>query len=293
MILLRDDRARLEVHPDVGAAIGRYDFEAANGDPLPIFQTAPAPGRRGPFALGLNLLIPFSNRISGGGFWHEGVFHPLERNAADRYPIHGNAFTMPWTVREAAPDTVSLTLASEGPGAFRYDAEIRYRLIDGALSMRLTVVNRAAIRLPFGAGFHPWFVRDSETRLTMTARGYWTETDDHLPGEYRPTVGDDRFDFADGRAPPATFVNNALTGWDGRATITWLDRGIAVEISAPPPLTTVILYSPSAAADFICVEPVSHSVDAHNRSAPGTTAPQALAAGDELVIETTIRPFTL
>jgi len=293
MILLHDDKAYLEVHPDAGAAIGRYDFVTSDGQLHPIFQTGAALGRPRPFSLGLNLLIPFSNRISGGGFWHEGVFHPLEPNAADRYPIHGNAYAMPWIVQHAAATTTSLTLKSDGPGPFRYDAKVTFELNDGALGVRLVVVNRAAISLPFGAGFHPWFVRSPDSLLTMPATGYWTETADHLPKEYRPTVGDRCFDFETGRPLPETFVNSALTGWNGRATLTSPERGIAAEISSSAPLTTVILYSPSGQADFVCIEPVSHSVDAHNRSDLGTAPPHILAPGAQLAIETTIRPFSI
>lgn len=293
MIALRDSRAYAEVHPDAGGAIGRYDFKSADGRMLPIFQTAAAAGRQGPFSLGLNLLVPFSNRISRGGFRYENVFHPLERNTAGPYPIHGNAFTLPWTLRETAANAVSLTLMSDGPGPFRYEAKVTYSLSGGALSMRLMVVNRGGITLPFGLGLHPWFVRDPETRLTMAAAGYWTETDDHLPGFYRPVAGDEDFDFSQGRRLPEAFLNNAFIGWDGRAIVAWPRRGLAVEITASPPLTTAILYSPSAAADYVCLEPVSHSVDAHNRSDAGTALPQVLAPGDGLVVEANLAPFML
>jgi aldose 1-epimerase len=293
MIVLDDGRARVEVHPENGAAIGRYDFIGPDGEVLPIFQTVATPGRQGSFAAGLNLLIPFSNRISGGGFRHDGMFYPLERNTADPYPIHGNAFTAAWTVRESAQHRASLNLVSDGPGPFRYEAEVTYALEAGALRTRLAVVNRAAMSLPFGAGLHPWFVRTGDTRLTMGAAGYWTETADHLPEAYLPTAGDSRFDFSGGRALPETFFNNALTGWDGRAVLAWPDRRLAVNIAAPPPLTTLILYSPSATANFVCIEPVSHSVDAHNRSDGGTALPQILMPGEALTAEAVIRPYVL
>ena len=112
MIVLSDGQARAEVHPADGAAIGRYDLTAADGEMLPIFQTAPSPVRPGPLRHGLNLLVPFSNRISGGGFSHEGRFHPLERNTPGPYPIHGNAFQTPWTVVETSPHSAVLRLAS-------------------------------------------------------------------------------------------------------------------------------------------------------------------------------------
>lgn len=293
MIALADGHAHLEVHPELGAAIGRYDVVTSAGASLPIFQLAAAPGRQRPFALGLNLLVPFSNRISGGGFRHGGDFHPLPRNTAGPYPIHGNAFTLPWTVQAASDTSVRLHLRSEGPGPFRYEAEVTYALQHGALHVHLLVVNRAAGSLPFGAGFHPWFVRSPEARLSMTTTGYWTETPDHLPDVHLPTAGDARLDFTQPRALPPAWINTAFTGWDGRATLAWPDKRLAVDIAATPPLTTIIVYSPSAAADYVCIEPVSHSVDAHNRAGPGTAPPQILEPGAALSVETTITPHAL
>lgn len=293
MIVLDDGRARAEVHPEAGAAIGTYDFIASDGRAAAIFQTARSRSRSGPFALGLNLLIPFSNRIAGGGFRHNGVFYPLERNGPGPYPIHGNAFDRSWTVCDVSPTAVSLTLASDAPGPFRYDAEVHYALEDGMLQTRLVVVNRAPVSLPFGAGLHPWFVRTPATRLTMTATGYWTETPDHLPDVYLPTANDAHFDFSSGRLLPATFFNNALTGWNGRATLEWPDRGLKVELAAAAPLTTAILYSPSSESDFVCIEPVSHSVDAHNRTDRGTAPPQVLQPGEAITAAASFMPCGL
>jgi aldose 1-epimerase len=293
MIVLSDGLGRAEVHPQMGAAIGRYDFTMPNGEVVPIFQTATSAGREGPFALGMNPLAPFSNRISGGGFAHDGLFHRLERNGRGPYPVHGNAFMLPWTVAATQENAVLLQLRSDGPGPLRYDAEAGYSLSEGSLRMRLAIVNRASGSLPYGAGFHPWFVRSPETRLTMATAGYWTETEDHLPDSYRRSAGDAELDFSSSHALPDGWLNAAFTGWDGEATLVWPDRALAVRISAPEPLRTIILYSPSAAADFICVEPVSHSVDAHNRSEPGTAPPQILAPDATLVAEATITPYAL
>jgi aldose 1-epimerase len=43
----------------------------------------------------------------------------------------------------------------------------------------------------------------------------------------------------------------------------------ALAIAAAAPLGTAIVYSPGAAADFFCFEPVSHAVDAFNRPGNG------------------------
>jgi aldose 1-epimerase len=293
MIVLSDNCARVEIHPSDGAAIGRYDLTRPDRERLPILQTAPSPGRAGPFRHGLNLLVPFSNRISGGGFSHDGRFYPLEPNTPGPYPIHGNAFQLPWTVSRVASQSATLNLVSDGPGAFRYDATVAYSLGNGALFVRLTVVNRAVHSLPFGAGLHPWFVRTPDARLSMHATGYWTETEDHLPDSFRQTAGDARFDFGNGSNLPSDFVNNAITGWNGRATLGWPARKLCIDIVAAPPLSTVILYSPSPASDFVCIEPVSHSVDAHNRHGPGSAPPQVLQPEEELVVVASFTPRAL
>jgi aldose 1-epimerase len=289
-LILAGDGARAEIFPALGGALGRYDVRR-RGDWEPIFQTAPGPGRTGGFALGCNVLVPFSNRISGGGFSHDGVFHGLEPNVpGGPLPIHGNAFQQAWTVEETGTAQAVLSLDSIGPGPFRYRAELTYALRGDSLEAALSVRNMAGISLPYGVGLHPWFVRTPQTRLTMAAAGFWGEDAEHLPTVFHPGGTVPAFDFAAGARLPDGWINNAFTGWNGRARIAWPDRGLGVEITATPPLTTAIVYSPSAAADFVCFEPVSHSVDAHNRTEPGTAPPQVLAPGEVLNAAMTLTP---
>jgi aldose 1-epimerase len=291
MLVLDDGRASAEVHPETGAAIGRYDLFRADGSVVPVFQTGPHQSRFGPYALGLNLLVPFSNRISGGGFRHDGAFHRLERNGPGPYPIHGNGLSESWTVADSTERSATLELRSTGPGSFRYDAQIHYRLDEGALSASLRVVNWAGMALPYGAGFHPWFVRTPQAKLTLHADGFWTETHDHLPDTYHRTAGDPVFDFSSGRTLPSAFTNTVLTGWQGRAVLDWPETGGGVEIEAAKPLTKLIIYSPSIEADFICIEPVSQSVDGHNMSGPGVSPPQVLRPRDTLDVGIRITPY--
>ena len=42
-------------------------------------------------------MVPWSNRISGGGFEHAGQFHPMRPNrVGEPYPIHGDGWLQPW-----------------------------------------------------------------------------------------------------------------------------------------------------------------------------------------------------
>jgi aldose 1-epimerase len=288
-VRLVGDGAVVELAPKVGGAVARYDVETPDGW-QPILLASTDSGRSGPFALASNVLAPWSNRISGGGFSFEGRLHALE-SSRERYPNHGNAYASVWDVADATETRAVLALRSDGPGPFRYDARLIYALEGSALRMSLALTNRADIALPYGGGFHPWFPRTPDARLGFVATGVWTETSDHLPDCY--LTEDPDWGFADTRLLPDRWLNNAFTGWSGQARIAWPSRNLAATITADEPLRTLILYSPSAAADFISIEPVSHSVDAHNRGGPGVTLPQRLAPGETLTLGATITPERL
>ena len=158
---LDNGRARIVVRPDLGAGLAAFDVRHGGGWQPVLRRVDPATAH--PFALSSILLVPFSGRVSGGGFTFDGVFHALPRNMeGEPYPIHGNGFAVAWTETARNHDCITLTLSSHGPGPFRYDAAMTYRLEGVGLVMDLSLVNRAGMRLPYGAGFHPWFVRDAD-----------------------------------------------------------------------------------------------------------------------------------
>jgi aldose 1-epimerase len=261
---ISDGAAQAVIVPDLGAGLAAYDVVGASGR-TPLFRPCRDPSRAGPFDLALNLLVPWSNRISGGGFRFDGRFYPLAPNVpGEPYPIHGNGFSSHWLVERATANSAELSLRSDGPGPFRYEAHASYSLTAGVLTMRLSVRNVGAATLPFGLGFHPWLLRSAETQLQARAERVMLETHDHLPAGEAPVQSRPEWDFAAPRELPSGWINNAFLGWDGRASVLWPERGLELDIEADPPLSTYIVYSPSAGADFFCFEPVTHPVDAHN-----------------------------
>ena len=262
-LTLCDGISEAVVLPWLGAGLERYDF-VARGRREPLFRAAPA-ATTNPFALANILLVPWSNRISSGGFWFAGVFHRLNANVpGERFPIHGNGFSSQWRVQEQAPARAVLFLSSDGPGPFRYDAEILYALTDGMLTMKLTVVNRAPSSIPYGLGFHPWLPRTKDVLLMARAEGVWLEDQDHLPERRLRLAERPEWDFSASRHLPTNWINNAFDGWTGRAEILWPERRLSLGVEAGSELGVFIIYSPDDQADFFCFEPVSHSVDAHN-----------------------------
>lgn len=291
VLVLDDGIARVELHPNLGGSVGRYDYRS-KGKLTPIFDVSPDAGRSGAFALGCQILIPFANRISGGGFRHDGQFHTLEPNTpGDPYPNHGNGFQSAWSVAANTKTTASLTLRSNGPGPFRYDAKVTYTLDDGALIIELAVTNGANVSLPYGVGLHPWFTRTPQSTLKFDAEGCWSERPDHLPDRFLPRSHNPAFDFRYSNALPQQWVNMAFTGWRGTARLEWPEHALGVTLSANEPLSTLMIYSASRHSSFVCIEPVSHTVDAYNRTGPNVFSPQVLPPQHALKVAATIRPM--
>src|SRR5260370_5214659 len=128
----------------------------------------------------------------------------------------------------------------------------------------LAATNLAAIPLPFGLGFHPWLPRTPATELMAQAKLVWLEDARHLPTERAAVARCPEWDFSSFRSLPAGWINNGFVGWNGRASIRWEDRALALEVEARPPRSHFILYSPSANATLFSFEPVSHAPHAPN-----------------------------
>jgi aldose 1-epimerase len=266
VLTLFDGVAEAVVVPELGAGLASYDLIEEDSR-TPLFRPRRDLRGAGPFDLANNLLLPWSNRISGGGFHFGGRFHPIAPNlTGEAYPIHGNGFSTAWIVESAEPTHAELSVTSHGPGPFHYRARASYGLQAGTMTMRITIVNLALEPLPFGLGFHPWIVRSTDTQLSAKAEWVVLETSDHLSSSKAPVSSYPQWDFRERRELPSEWINNAFLGWDGRADIAWRDRKLALEVEADPPLVVYIVYSPSAEADFFCFEPVTHPIDAHNLS---------------------------
>jgi aldose 1-epimerase len=262
MLTLRSAEAEVGVVPDRGAGLAGFRVRTASGWSDVLRPSDAEIDAR--FPLASILLAPWSNRISGGGFEWRGAFHGLAPNVeGERFPIHGNAFGLPWEIDDQTEEAVTLSLRSVGPGPYRYEARAVYALDGARLDQRLRITNVGDRELPFGLGFHPWFRRGPDTRLMAPAGRVWREDAEHMPAGWTPP-GEAGLDFARAAPLPDRWVNNLFTLWTGRARIEWPDAGLRAEIVASGNLSGFILYSPSPDCGYFCFEPVSHVIDAHN-----------------------------
>ena len=236
----------------------------------------------GPFAVASIVLAPVSNRVSRPFDWGGGT-HTLPRNlASEAFPIHGDAFGKPWTVARKDPRSIELALGDGAFGPLLYQARLTYEITPEAFSSALTLTSRCNAPMPFGAGFHPWFPHDRDTRIAFSATGVWLEDDRHLPAGDRPIALPDAWNFATARPLPATWINNGFADWDRRLRIAQGEAAVSLTMHACRELDTLILFFPASGADFFCAEPVSHPVDALNL--PGRPGLAVLEPGETMTV---------
>jgi aldose 1-epimerase len=235
-----------------------------------ILVPAPAGGRLGgPF--GAFWMIPWANRLDAGRLGDHRL--PVNR-ASDNTAIHGLSRDRAWQVGAAAPDRAVLTQAVDAT-PYVYAARLDVALGPDGLSLALAVTNTGSAPMPFGFGWHPWFVRPAGTRLAFRATHRCTHDARGLPIAIEPTEG------LVGGEDAFLGLDTHFAGWDGTARLAW--PGLAVTMAATGALATNLqVYAPPDKA-VLCVEPSSHMTDVANRADLAPFGPmRVLAPGETL-----------
>jgi aldose 1-epimerase len=269
MLTLASGASSVVVAPEHGAGLTGWMLGTT-----PIFRRAlPQTAVGGdPAAMGCFPLLPYGNRIGQGRFHWRGNDYILERNFGDHpHTIHGVGWQRPWTVEEAGPRSVFLSLAHSPDRSwpFAFSAEVVYRLSGSALTITIQMTNRHEAAAPAGIGVHPYFPKAGDPSLRFNGTGAWENGPDSLPLRHGPPCPDwlhtEPSPVAEAR------LDNCFTGWDGTADI--LAGAATIRIEASAVFRQLQVFTPSW-ADFFCVEPVSHVPDAVNR--PDLPAEQAM-----------------
>ena len=224
-------------------------------------------------------MVPWSNRISRGGFEQDGRVHAVAPNrVGEPYPIHGDGWLQPWTLQRQDDGAATMRLVSSGFGGnpYRYEALQEFRLVDGGLDQAVTVTHRGPDPLPYGLGLHPWFPRTPRTRLQASVDGVWLCGRDPIPTQHtaRLPAG---WDLNGGASMHGEPIDNAYTGWDGHARLEWPERALSLHLRMLPlqmpggerPPQYCLLYRPPT-GDAFCFEPITQPIDAfHLDGRPG------------------------
>lgn len=281
IISLESDTQRLQIAPEFGGSVTSWDWKTGAGF-TPLFR--PWDGASGDrYTLACFPLVPWSNRITGGGFEYDGNFYPIHANRTEEhYPIHGDGWLQIWKVSEHDSSRIKLTLDSRGfdGNPYHYRSTQTFLLLADGLQIDLTVTNMGQKTLPFGLGLHPYFTRNPQTRLQFKAEGAWLSGEDPIPTEltnnFPPT-----WDYNTPNTLEGSLIDNCFTGWNGKAIIEYPDRGLSLTMVMPDCNGYTLLYRPPR-LNYFCLEPITHPIDAfHMPEHPGLAY---LSHGDSLAL---------
>jgi aldose 1-epimerase len=290
IVWLRHAGQRLGLVPTLGGGVAAWQHDADDG-PRDLWR--PWDGvSTDRYRLASFAMLPWSNRISGGGFEHAGHFHPMTPNrVGEPYPIHGDGWLQAWALAQPAADTLVMTLESHrfAGNPYHYRATQTFRLVDSGLDQSVSVTHLGEGALPYGLGLHPWFPRRAGTRLTAPVTGVWLSGADPLPTEHTAQFPA-TWDLCAGVDVNGSLIDNGYTGWVGTACIEWPEQGLRMTMTVPEVAASAgasahaccLLYRPPVGPAF-CFEPVTHPIDAfHLAGHPGL---KVLAAGETLSLE--------
>ena len=289
----------VSVVPSIGNLAYEMKVHGRNILHFPYADIGEFAGR--PMQCAIPLLAPWANRMTEEGFWANGkkyAFNLELGNVRGALPIHGLLGNSPlWHVTELAADADSAHVTSRlefwkepdlmAQWPFAHEYEMTYRLADGVLEVRLTVVNLSSQPMPLMVGFHPYY------RIPDVPRDEWLA---HIPAHQR-VVADERH-IPTGQYTPMDLpsplplkgrtLDDGFTDLDrdstGRAHFSIEAAGRVVETLFGPKYPVAVVWEPAPPPgqprDFICFEPMTAVTSGVNLAHEGKRAAlQTIPAG--------------
>jgi galactose mutarotase-like enzyme len=253
LLVLEDERSRVEVAPQRGGLITSFQVD---GRELLYMEPATLADASKNVRGGVPVLFPSPGKLRNDAFSYEGKRGTLKQ--------HGFARNLPWQVEQA-----TLVLEADDQTRAQFPWDFRYALtisLRGAkLRLDLAVTNPGSEPLPFGLGFHPYFLLQDKAAAKIDTRA--SSIFDNVTKEVKPFTG---FDF--------TRKEQDLYLLDHGSTESALHYGDGTQLAvrASREFTRWVVWS-LADKDYVCIEPWTSPPDALNsgegllRLAPGAT----------------------
>lgn len=269
------DRALAEIAP----ALGNNCFAFRTREHVLELITF-ADFRQRPTSYGIPILFPFPNRIRDGKFSFQGEQyavnpprHGFVRDKAWQVDGHGaSAEAGAWLTSSFDAADYPLEILQQFPFPFRL--AVTYRLKDARLEMETLIQNTGERDMPAGYGIHPYFRRPSGGTLTVPARQR-LELAESLPTGKLLDVADS-YDLRRAADINELTLDDIYTGveaeTDDLARCVLFDQEnkvrTIVEFSRVE-FPYVVVYTPPAPRQAICVEPNTCPTDAFNLQTQG------------------------
>jgi aldose 1-epimerase len=259
LIRLASGSLELEIAPEVGGSIARFDF-IADDEKTSIFRGCEGV-LQSPLEAGSFPLVPYCNRIRGGRFGFRGREIVIPRNMeGDPSPLHGDGWLAAWKVVRSSADEAEIVYRHDsGDWPWSYEARQLFQLDPNGLSVTLSCRNLSDATMPCGLGQHPYYPCTGETRLDTGVTHAWTIDEKVLPVEKVPATG--RYDLSDRRVCGQD-LDNGFAGWSGMARMHTPGEPFSIEMASKD-ADFFQLYSPLSGGLYVA-EPVSHANAALN-----------------------------
>jgi aldose 1-epimerase len=274
----------VSVAPSMGAVAGwRW-----RGQDIFRPTTEQALASRDPLGVACFAMAPWVSRVSDSRFAYGGrtvQLKPETDPRLGRFSIHGEVWRAPWSILSQSSTSVALRCAPGPQGAWpwAYDCDQTVSLGSDGLTMALTLISRADTPFPYTFGFHPYFARRPDSRLTASVKHRSILSPEGMP------LGEDD---AQTRWRDETITrgvqDHCYRGWDGVALISFPAAGFRVRMQAQD-CGFLQVYAPDE--EFFCVEPQTGGPNALNRGPDGGA--QILAPGESATITVCFSPEAL
>jgi aldose 1-epimerase len=256
--------ASAEVLPELGCNCIRWRVGGRDLLYCPSLEELAQRPTRG----GIPILFPFPNRIRDGQFTWQGRNYQLPKNdSSQQNAIHGFSPRSVWQVLGIGRNTngawldaaFSIPDSWPAPGIL----ELRIRLSNTALRYEALVLALDQ-PLPFGLGYHPYFVTTPDCRLQTPARARW-ELADSLPTGRRLPL-DASHDLRQPRAVSELSLDDVYTDFleadelVERGRVEYPGAGV-LRVRTSPAFRELVLFTPPH-GKAVCLEPYTCPTDA-------------------------------
>lgn len=243
-------------------------------------------------------MVPFAGRIEGNAFVFDERRYVLTPNTTlDKHVLHGDGWLGLWTVVEQTPTDVILAFkhVADESSPFTYESQLIVSVVGGKLGMQLSAINRGPVALPFGLGLHPFFPLANNTTLQLNAEQCWDERDDHLPGKLSTIP--EALDFSIPKAIPNGPNHVGFENWQESARLVIPEHDLQIDICSDNDPKRLQLFTPHFEADtkdaarYVCLEPMTHTCNAHNMT--GDFGLRRLGTDQSMRLSVEIKPMLL
>lgn len=150
----------LEISPSRGAAIEHLSLQGEQ-----------VLGRLPNYHFESSFLFPFPNRLAEGNFTFEGKEFQFDKNDFGRpNALHGFIHDKEFNIQKLGDDILECIWQSDDTLAsypFNYQVKITFQLKAAELEIRVQVTNNGETNMPFGFGWHPYFLVDKPKQVKL------------------------------------------------------------------------------------------------------------------------------